>query len=104
LPLLQKYFYIADVLAGFSDEHRCLKLWKKARKNQSTWRKKRKYASFLRLHVFPPQFFPLQPLQDHRDGNIETLGVAALSSFHQAVPGSFQVTVPVRKIWKGIDA
>jgi hypothetical protein len=98
IALSTKYFYIADVLAGFSDKHRCLRVQKKACRKQGAWRKKRKYASFLWLRVFPLQFFPHQPLQDHRDSDIEASGVAVLSSFHQAVPGSFQVVVPVRKI------
>jgi hypothetical protein len=47
---------------------------------------------------FPLQFFKLQPLQDHRYGNIEASGVPVLSSFHQAVPGGLQFVVPVRNI------
>jgi hypothetical protein len=36
--------------------------------------------------------------QDHRDGNLEALGVTVARSLHQAVPSSFQVTVPVGNI------
>jgi hypothetical protein len=47
---------------------------------------------------FPLQFFSLQLLQDHRDGDVEASGIAVTCSFHQAIPGSLQVVVPVRNI------
>jgi hypothetical protein len=47
---------------------------------------------------FPLQFFSLQLHPDHRDCNVEASGIAVICSFHQAVPGSFQVVVPVRNI------
>jgi hypothetical protein len=47
---------------------------------------------------FPLQFFPLQPLQDHRDGNVEASGIAVFYNFHQAVLGGLQVVVPIRHI------
>jgi hypothetical protein len=31
---------------------------------------------------FPLQFFPLQLLQDHRNGNVEASGIAVICSFH----------------------
>jgi hypothetical protein len=36
--------------------------------------------------------------QDHRDGDLECVGVTMVGGFHQAVPGHFQVVVPVRDI------
>jgi hypothetical protein len=36
--------------------------------------------------------------QDHRDGNLEALGMTMARSLHQAIPGSFQVTVPIENI------
>jgi hypothetical protein len=59
-------------------------------------RKKRKYASILFSLLL--KLLPLQLFQDHRDGNLETLGMTMARGFHQAVPSSFQVTVPVGNI------
>jgi hypothetical protein len=50
-----------------------------------------KVASFLWFSAF-------QPLQDHRDSDMETLGTGMFCSFHQAVPGVLQVFVPVGHI------
>jgi hypothetical protein len=36
--------------------------------------------------------------QDHRDGNLEALGMTMTCCLHQAVPSRFQVTVPVGNI------
>jgi hypothetical protein len=57
-----------------------------------------KVASFLWLGAFPLKFVPLQPLQDHCDGDAETLGAGVFCSFHQTIPGSLLVVVPVRHI------
>jgi hypothetical protein len=57
-----------------------------------------KVATFLCLDAFPLEFIPLQPLQDHRDGDAETLGAGVFCSFHQTIPGSLQIVVPVRHI------
>jgi hypothetical protein len=37
--------------------------------------------------------------QDHRDGNLEAVGMTMVCCLHQVVPSRFQVTVPVRDIW-----
>jgi hypothetical protein len=37
-------------------------------------------------------------VKDHRDGNLEASGMTVACSLHQAVPGSFQITVPVEDI------
>jgi hypothetical protein len=37
--------------------------------------------------------------QDHRDGNLEAVGMTMACCLHQAVPSRFQVAVPVRNIW-----
>jgi hypothetical protein len=57
-----------------------------------------KVSSFLWLGIFSLELILLQPLQDHRDGDAETLGVGVFCSFHQAVPGGLQVVVPVGHI------
>jgi hypothetical protein len=57
-----------------------------------------KVSSFLWLDAFPLELIPLQLLQDHRDGDTETLGADVFYSFHQTVPGSLQVVVPVGHI------
>jgi hypothetical protein len=44
------------------------------------------------------QLLPLQLFQDHRDDNLEASGMTVARSLHQAVPSSFQVTVPIRNI------
>jgi hypothetical protein len=41
-----------------------------------------KVASFLWFSAFPLEPVPLQPLQDHRDGDTETLGAGMFCSFH----------------------
>jgi hypothetical protein len=46
-----------------------------------------KVSSFLWLNTFPLELVPLQLLQDHRDGDVETLGAGVFCSFHQTVPG-----------------
>jgi hypothetical protein len=46
-----------------------------------------KVASFLWLSAFPLEFVPLQPLQDHRDGDAETLGAGVFCSLRtRSVP------------------
>jgi hypothetical protein len=57
-----------------------------------------KVSSFLWLRAFPLEIIALQPLQDHRDGDVETLRAGMFCSFHQAVPGGLQVVIPVRHI------
>jgi hypothetical protein len=37
--------------------------------------------------------------QDHRDSNLEAVGVTMVCGLHQAIPSRFQVTVPIRDIW-----
>jgi hypothetical protein len=57
-----------------------------------------KVSSFLWLSAFPLELVPLQLLQDHRDGDVETLGAGVFCSFHQTIPGDIQVVVPVGHI------
>jgi hypothetical protein len=57
-----------------------------------------KVAPFLWFSAFPLELVPLQLLQDHCDGDTETLGAGMFCSFHQTVLGSLQVVVPVRHI------
>jgi hypothetical protein len=54
-----------------------------------------KVSSFLWLGAFPLELIPLQLLQDHRDGDAETLGRGVFCSFHQTVLGGLQVVGPV---------
>jgi hypothetical protein len=63
---------------------------------QKAWRKKRKYDSIFSLLLL--RLLPLQLFQDHRGGNLEGTGVTMVRGLHQAVPGRFQVVVPVRDI------
>jgi hypothetical protein len=57
-----------------------------------------KVFSFFGFSAFPLELIPLQSLQDHRDGDAETMGAGVFCSFHQAVPGVLQVVVPVGHI------
>jgi hypothetical protein len=57
-----------------------------------------KVSSFLWLGTLPFELISLQLLQDHRDGDVETLGAGMFCSFHQAVPDGLQVVVPVGHI------
>jgi hypothetical protein len=57
-----------------------------------------KVTSFLWFSTLPLELVPLQPLQDHRNGDAETLGAGMFCSFHQTVPGGLQVVVPVGHI------
>jgi hypothetical protein len=57
-----------------------------------------KVSSFLWLSAFPLELVPLQLLQDHCDGDAETLGAGVFCSFHQTVQGGLQVIVPVGHI------
>jgi hypothetical protein len=57
-----------------------------------------KVSSFHWLNAFPLELVPLQLLQDHCDGDAETLGAGVFCSFHQTVPGGLQVVVPVGHI------
>jgi hypothetical protein len=57
-----------------------------------------KVSSFLWLSAFPFELVPLQLLQDHCDGDAETLGAGVFCSFHQTVPGGLQGVVHVGHI------
>jgi hypothetical protein len=37
--------------------------------------------------------------QDHREDNLEAVGMTMACCLHQAVPSRFQVTVLIRDIW-----
>jgi hypothetical protein len=50
-----------------------------------------KVSSFLWLSAFPLELVPLQLLQDHHDGDAETLGAGMFCSFHQTVPGGLMM-------------
>jgi hypothetical protein len=54
-----------------------------------------KVSSFLWFGAFPLELIPLQMLQNHHDGDAETLGVGVFCSFHQAVSGGLQVVVSI---------
>jgi hypothetical protein len=62
---------------------------------QKAWRKKRKYDSVFSLLL---RLLPFQLFQDHRDGNLERMGVTMVGGLHQAIPGRLQAVVPVRDI------
>jgi hypothetical protein len=44
------------------------------------------------------QLLPLQLFQDHRDGDLEAVGMTTVCRLHQAVPSRSQVVVLVRDI------
>jgi hypothetical protein len=90
LPLAQNY--IANTSCRFTSDNLELREGGK----QKAWRKKRKYASILFSLLL--QLLPLQLFQDHRDGNLEAVGMTMVCCLHQAVPSRFQVIVPVRDI------
>jgi hypothetical protein len=75
-----------------------LKITKEGLQEAECLEEEAKVASFLWFGAFPLELFLLQPLQDHRDDNVKTLGAGVFCSFHQAVPGDFQVVIPVRHI------
>jgi hypothetical protein len=41
-----------------------------------------KVSSFLWFSAFPLELIPLQVLQDHRDGDVETLAARVFCNFH----------------------
>jgi hypothetical protein len=50
-----------------------------------------KVASFLWFSTFPLELVPLQPLQDHRDGDTETLGLACSAVSIRLFQASFRL-------------
>jgi hypothetical protein len=77
---------------------RLLKITKEGLQEAEGLEEEAKVSSFLWLSDFPLGLVLLQPLQDHRDGDAETLGAGVFCSFHQTVPGGLQVVVPVGHI------
>jgi hypothetical protein len=75
-----------------------LKITKEGLQEAEGLQEEAKVSSFLWLGAFPLELVPLQLLQDHRDGDAETLGAGMFCSFHQTVPGGLQVVVPVGHI------
>jgi hypothetical protein len=75
-----------------------LKITKEGLEEAEGLEEEAKISSFLWLGAFPLELVPLQLLQDHRDGDVETLGAGVFCSFHQTVPGGLQVVVPVGHI------
>jgi hypothetical protein len=77
---------------------RLLKITKEGLQEAEGLEEEAKVSSFLWLSDFPLGLVLLQPLQDHRDGDAETLGAGVFCSFHQTVPSGLQVVVPVGHI------
>jgi hypothetical protein len=75
-----------------------LKITKEGLREAEGLEEEAKVSSFLWLSAFPLELVPLQLLQDHRDGDTETLGAGVFCSFHQTVPSGLQVVVPVGNI------
>jgi hypothetical protein len=94
---VQKYFTLQVFLQAFLIAQ-LPKITKEGLQEAECLEEEAKVASFLWFSAFPLELFPFQPLQDHRDGDMETLGAGMFYSFHQAVPGGLQVVVPVRHI------
>jgi hypothetical protein len=74
-----------------------LKITKEGLQEAEGLEEEAKVSSFLWHSAFPLELVPLQLLQDHRDGDAETLGAGVFCSFHQTLPGG-QVVVPVGHI------
>jgi hypothetical protein len=77
---------------------RLLKITKEGLHEAECLGEEAKVSSFLWLSAFPFELILLQLLQDHCDGNAETLGAGVFCSFHQTVPGGLQVVLPVGHI------
>jgi hypothetical protein len=77
---------------------RLLKITKEGLQEAEGLGEEAKVSSFLWLSAFPLELVPLQLLQDHHGGDVETLGAGVFCSFHQTVPGGLQVVVPVGHI------
>jgi hypothetical protein len=71
------------------------KITKKGLQEAECLEEEAKVTSFLWFSAFPLELVLLQPLQDHRDGDAETLGAGVFCSFHQTVPGSLQVVISI---------
>jgi hypothetical protein len=98
LPLARKYFALQAFLQVPLLTIQLPKITREGLQESECLDEEAKVASFLWFNTFPLEFFYLQPLQDHRDGDMETLGAGMFCSFHQAIPSGLQVVVPVRHI------
>jgi hypothetical protein len=99
LPLAQKYFLASQTfLQVLLLIIQLLKITKEGPHEAEGLGEEAKVSSFLWLSAFSLELVPLQLLQDHRDGDAETLGAGVFCSFHQTVPGGLQVIVPVGHI------
>jgi hypothetical protein len=98
LPLVRKYFALQTFLQILLLTTQLPEITKEVLQEAEFLEEEAKVSSFLWLHAFPHELIPLQSLQDHRDGDAETLGAAVFRSFHQAVPSGLQVVVLVGNI------
>jgi hypothetical protein len=68
------FFCITNVLAGSSiNNATAYKITKEGLQEAEGLEEEPKVSSFLWLDAFPLELIPLQPLQDHRDGDAETV-------------------------------
>jgi hypothetical protein len=98
LPLARKYYALQTFLQVLLLTTQLPEITKEGLQEAECLEEEAKVASFLWFSAFPLELVPLQPLQDHRDGDAETLGAGMFCSFHHTVPGSLQVVVPVGHI------
>jgi hypothetical protein len=98
IALSKKYFASQMFLQVLPLTALLPKITKEGLQEAESLEEEAKVSSFLWLNAFPFELIPLQPLQDHRDGDVETLVVGVFCSFHQTIPGSLQVVVPVGHI------
>jgi hypothetical protein len=98
IPLAQKYFALQTFLQVLLLTTQLPKIAKEGMQEAEGLEEEAKVSSFLQLGAFPLELVPLQLLQDHCDGDAKTLGAGVVCSFHQTVPGSLQVAVPVGHI------
>jgi hypothetical protein len=98
LHLAQKYFASQTFLQVLLLTMQLPKITKEGLQEAEGLEEKAKVSSFLWLGAFPLELVPLPLLQDHRDGDAETLEAGVFCSFHQTIPGGLQVVVPVGHI------
>jgi hypothetical protein len=95
LPLARKYYALQTFLQVLLLTTQLPEITKEGLQEAECLEEEAKVASFLWFSAFPLELVPLPRLQDHRDGDTETLAAGMFCSFHQTVPGSLQVVVPV---------
>jgi hypothetical protein len=90
LPLAQKYFTLQVFLRVFLIAH-LPKITKESLQEAECLEEEAKVSSLLWLSAFPLELVLLQPLQDHRDGGVETLGLACSAASIRLSQAAFRL-------------